>query len=222
MKPKKTGKRESILVICAHSDDQVLGVGGTMAKFAKEGKEVNIVVSSYGEKSHPWLKKHVIANQRISESEEAAKIVGAKNTIFFNMEEGKFNEDFDKKRVPQRLKKIFQRFKPNKIFTHSPEDPLPDHKAISNLVLDFCDKIKFKGDVYSFDVWNAVSIKKKDRPKMVVDISNTFKTKLQALKEFKSQKIHAIAVLIGVVYWRAIKYGLLNKCRFAEVFYKLR
>ena len=221
MKSKKSGRRESILVLCAHSDDQILGVGGAIAKFAKEGKEVNIVIFSYGEKSHPWLKKHVIADIRIKESEQASNIVGAKQTIFFNMEEGKFKEDFDKKRVAQRLEKLVKQFKPTKIFTHSPDDPLPDHKSVSNLVLNFCKKIKFKGDVYSFDVWNTFNRKTGQYPKMVVDITKTFGTKLKALKVFQSQKIHAIAVLIGVVYWRAIKNGLWNHCRFAEVFYKI-
>lgn len=39
---------ERILVIVAHSDDQMLGPGGTLVKYAKEGKEIHTVIFSYG------------------------------------------------------------------------------------------------------------------------------------------------------------------------------
>ena len=65
MKSPKKASPESVFVLCAHSDDQILGVGGTMARYSHEGKEVTIIVFSYGEKSHIWLKKRYIANIRI-------------------------------------------------------------------------------------------------------------------------------------------------------------
>src|SRR5512137_2295312 len=43
----------SVLIICAHSDDQVFGPGGTVAKYAKEGKRVHTIIFSYGEKGMP-------------------------------------------------------------------------------------------------------------------------------------------------------------------------
>jgi len=219
--PKKTPPN-SVFVLCAHSDDQILGVGGTMARYNQEGKEVTIIVFSYGEKSHIWLKKRYIANIRIQESEEAGRVVGAKRVLFFNLEEGKFPEGFAKKSIPQRLKKLFGIYKPSKVFTHSPDDLHPDHKALSKLVLEFCDATNYRGDVYCFDIWNPLNIATRDKPKLVVNITRTFSTKLKALRVFKSQRWNAISFLIGAVCWRAVKNGFLHGCRFAEVFYKIR
>jgi len=33
-------KKETILVLAAHNDDQAIGAGGTLAKYAQEGKKV--------------------------------------------------------------------------------------------------------------------------------------------------------------------------------------
>jgi len=39
---------KKILVIAPHADDEVLGVGGTMARFAAEGAEVYVVIATQG------------------------------------------------------------------------------------------------------------------------------------------------------------------------------
>lgn len=220
-KSKEGKKKESVLVICAHSDDQILGVGGTLAKYAREGKKIIIVVFSYGERSHPWLKKKFTIKMRVKESQEAGKIIGAEKTIFFGLREGKFPEDFVEKEIHDKVYRIIDKYSPEKIFTHSADDPMPDHAAVNRFVLELCNEINYKGDVYSFDVWNPIKIKERDVPKLYVDISRTFKIKTQALKCYESQWMSMISLLWSV-YWRAIRNGFKAHCLFAEVFYKIR
>ncbi|MEF2713575.1 MAG: PIG-L family deacetylase, partial [Bacteroides uniformis] len=40
-----------ILVIAAHPDDEVLGMGGTIAKLTKDGNEVNVLIVTDGSSS---------------------------------------------------------------------------------------------------------------------------------------------------------------------------
>jgi len=218
---RKGSKSDTVMVLCAHSDDQIFGAGGTLAKYANEGKKIIIIVFSYGEKSHPWLKKKITAKVRVKESHEAAKIIGAEKTMFFGIEEGKFAEEIKKRDLGKKLKNLFAKYKPYRVFTHASDDPLSDHKALNRFVLEFCEKIKYKGDVYSFDVWNPLKIKERGLPRIVVDISDTFKLKTSALKCFESQWL-AMVSLLWSVYYRAIKNGFANHCRYAEVFYKIR
>jgi LmbE family N-acetylglucosaminyl deacetylase len=49
-------KKGTVLVIVAHNDDHIIGAGGTLAKYAQEGKKVRTIIMSYGESSHPHLK----------------------------------------------------------------------------------------------------------------------------------------------------------------------
>ncbi|HLC46622.1 MAG TPA: PIG-L deacetylase family protein [Candidatus Nanoarchaeia archaeon] len=215
------GKNGSILVLCSHSDDQILGAGGALAKYALEGARVVIVVFSYGEKGSPWLKKHVAAKIRIKESENAARFIGAANTVFLGIEEGKFAEQSVLSQNKNKIIDIIKKEKPSRIFTHATDDPHPDHHELNAFVLSLCDEIGYEGEVLSFDIWNPVKIKDRQAPRIYVDISKTFNIKLSALRCFQSQLLSLLA-LKWKVYYHALKHGAASKCRYAEMFYKLR
>ncbi len=216
---RKQKTKKSILVICAHSDDQILGPGGTIAKYAEESKEIYTIILSYGESSHLWYKKKNAAKIRVKEAQKADKVIGGKGVIFLGVPETKFLQNKDK--IINQLKKIIKEKKPIKIFTHSINDPLKDHRDIYNIVKETYDKINYKCDIYTFDVWNPVRLVKRNQPTMYVDITKTFKKKIQALKCFSSQKI-SMMTLLWSVYSRAFLNGLNAKCRFAERFDKIK
>lgn len=213
--------KETILVICSHSDDQILGPGGALAKYAKEGKEVHTIILSYGEKSHPHFQRKVAVETRVEEAKKADAVIGGRGVVFLGLEEGKFKLHAEEKNAKDSIKKLIKKLKPSKIFTHTSDDPLPDHRATYRLVLELADELKYKGDVYSFAIWNPLKIRKRNLPKLVVDISDTFKTKINALNCFESQTL-SLLFLLWSVYLKAIVNGLKNRCRFAEVFWKER
>ena len=64
---------KKVLVFAPHNDDEVLGVGGTIAKYAKEGNEVFIVEVTSGVQSET-LKKEAHASH---------EILGVKKAFFF-------------------------------------------------------------------------------------------------------------------------------------------
>ena len=77
--------------------------------------------------------------------------------------------------------------------------------------------------MYSFNVWNYfINFRRRDRPKLVVDITDTFKTKVEAFRKHKSQRINAILPLMWNVYLQAILNGFNNHVKYAEVFFKIR
>jgi len=76
---------EKILIFCAHSDDELAGMGGTILKFASEKKKITKVIFSFGEKSHPHLKKEVITKGRVEEAMNASKAMGINETIFLGL-----------------------------------------------------------------------------------------------------------------------------------------
>jgi LmbE family N-acetylglucosaminyl deacetylase len=181
---------------------------------------VDVIIFSYGEQSHPWLKERFVIETRVRESKEASKILGTRSLSFLGMREGHFEEDAAKKGVYDKLAKTIKNKKPRKILTHSIDDPHPDHKIVHNAVILSLKKSGHGCDVYTFDIWNPVNMKRSN-PKLYVDISRTFKKKTDALKCFKSQKMSMISLLWSV-YIRAIATGIANRTRFAEVFYKVR
>ncbi len=209
---------KNILVIAAHSDDHILGAGGTIAKYSNEGKKVHVIILSYGEKSHPWLKVKVTKEMRTKETKYADKVVKCKSA-FFDLKEGSFMQGYPK--IKKQLTKIIKKIKPSKIFTHTNEDPHPDHSSTYKITTEIIKEAKLKPEIYLFSIWNPFSLRKSHLPKMYVNITDTYSKKIDAIKHFQSQKAALILVLWGV-FTRDLKNGLHIGTKFAEGFYKLQ
>jgi LmbE family N-acetylglucosaminyl deacetylase len=214
--------KRNVMVLCAHPDDEVIGVGGTIAAYAKKKIPVITIVFSYGESSHPWQKRKVTVEMRVKESKEASRLVGSKKTIFLGLTDTKIKQQLKGRRIQKRIEELILKYKPGKIFTHAVDDPHPDHKAIANMIDKITEKINYKGPVYAFEIWNPVNIMKREMPRLYVDISKTFNIKFKALKLFRSQYYNAIIPMLPFIIAKAIGAGLVSGNKFAEVFYKVK
>jgi len=213
--------KDSILVICAHNDDQIIGVGGTLAKYAKEGKEIHVVIFSYGEGSHPWLKDEAITQIRLKECAESDKILGITDTIYMGLGDAFKKHTQGARKLKKELVQIIEDKEPEKIFTHSRDDPHADHRAVNAFVYGLIDEGKITCDVFTFDIWNPINIRERDKPRLVVDTTDTYRLKLEALRCHKSQKMTIISLWWNV-FRKDFFHGLANHTRFAEIFYKIR
>jgi len=213
---------KNIIFFCAHNDDSVISAGGAIAKYSKEGYQVDVFVFSYGELSHPHLKSEVIIKERVKESKKSDEILGC-NSVYLGLSEGKFLKS--KEKIKKKIEEIIREKNPEKIFTHSADDPHPDHRAVYSVVTEVFDsfdsKIKDECSIYTFTVWNLFKMQKRNVPQLIIDISHTFVAKIKAIKTHKSQRL-TILFLIFSVYFKAILSGKKNNFTFAEVFYKER
>ena len=70
-----------VLVLAAHPDDEVLGVGGTMALLAAAGARLRLVAVTDGEASHPGHRDPAaLAALRAAETADALRVLGAQDT----------------------------------------------------------------------------------------------------------------------------------------------
>jgi LmbE family N-acetylglucosaminyl deacetylase len=216
-------KRRSIIVFCAHPDDEVIGPGGTLLKYNKENIDTYVVIFSGGEMSNSLYERKKLINLRSKESKKAGKILKIKKIINLNLKDMNLISELKKTENCDKVKSIINKIKPEKIFTHSVDDMLYiDHKAVHNCIFKIVSELNKKGNKYSlytFNVW-TLNIRKRNSPKLIINIDNEFKEKIRALKEFKSQKL-ALLQLKPAVYLRALITGWKNNCRYAEEFYKV-
>jgi len=227
---KAKSRKGSILVICSHSDDQIIGVGGTIAKYAKEGYDIHTIILSFGEGIRPHLRREVITKKRVLEAQKADSIIGGKGVTFLGLKEMRFEEDFDRRGIDTRLRNIISEINPTKIFTHAADDAHPDHRATFRIVFHLHRMMRLKSDLYTFEIWHLLNLTKRNKPKLVVDTSATFDLKIQALKAFKSQiDLAAFYNYITInnfffflVHIKDMLNGIRNGMRYAEVFYKIR
>jgi len=212
---------KTILLFGAHSDDQVYGAGATLAKYHDLGYNIVVVIFSYGEKSHVWLKPHIIRKIREKESIAAGAVIGYKDIIFLGVEEGKFLKDAIRLGLYQRVEDIIRKYEPEKIFLHSHDEIHKDHREVNIIVMKVINRMKYNGEIYLFDVWNIFSLKRRVIPRVFVNIDDYFSKKVEALKLFKSQKITHLS-LFWTVYMKAVINGFISNSRFAEKFLRIR
>jgi LmbE family N-acetylglucosaminyl deacetylase len=213
---------DSVLFLCAHNDDQVIGAGGTIAKYAKEGKKVVTVIFSYGEFSLPHLQEKITRRTRVIESKKAAKLLGESEIYYLALKEGEFGKEIQNKDILTKVMIILKRVNPSKIFTHSLDDPHSDHRQVYAFTMNLIEKANYKGEVYSFNVWNLfLNFRKRNNPKLVVDISSTFSKKIEAFKKHKSQWMSIVSHMWSI-YFQAIINGFDNHMKYAEVFYRVK
>ncbi|MBI2151229.1 PIG-L family deacetylase [Candidatus Woesearchaeota archaeon] len=236
MHHKKTEKQkikpitevENIVVLSAHSDDYVLGVGGAIAKYVQEGKKVYAIVFCSGEMSHPWMKEKIIKKLRWEEALGASKLLGCE-TLALNLKETKVEDTFKKNKCENKLLQFLKNKKPSKIFTHSLEDYHPDHKAVNRITMRLVDKLKNKNsqntnaskpEVYIYSIWNPVSLHT-SYPALYVDISKYIPAKVKALRAFRSQQLHIFGPLFLLTF-RNFFDGLKIRTKAAEKFFRVQ
>ena len=81
----------TVLVLAPHPDDEVLGVGGTLARYAAQGERTIVVIFSNGTASHPLHKENYIKRTRKEEALSAAKELNVSETIFLMLEDAKLS-----------------------------------------------------------------------------------------------------------------------------------
>src|SRR5512143_1020856 len=72
------------MVISPHPADPEFGIGGTCARWLREGKEVVYVICTNGDKgtSDPDIRPEQLAGIREQEQLKAAGLIGIKNVVF--------------------------------------------------------------------------------------------------------------------------------------------
>lgn len=224
---KKHKYDETIVVFCAHPDDEAIGMGGTIAKYAQQGKRIICCIFTDGEASHPWEKRSFITSKRRREVTRAAKVLGTTKLYHFGFADGKLTQEISKPIVRQVILDTLRKYKPAKVFTHDADDMLyPDHTAVHRTVCSVVDEYNkgkseaSKTGLYTFNIW-AFAMRRRNTPQLFIDVTDTFAKKLDAIKEFKTQRL-ALWQLYPVIIVRAITSGLDKKARYGENFYKIR
>jgi len=140
MTPTQTAPRPlKLMAVLAHPDDESLGIGGTLAKYAGEGVETYLVTATRGERgrfgeSGEKPPPDVVGRVREAELREAARVLGVREVRFLDYYDG----DLDQVNVSEAVARIadhLRRVKPHVVITFGPEGAYghPDHIAISQL-----------------------------------------------------------------------------------------
>lgn len=182
--------RESILVVAAHPDDEVLGCGGTMARLANEGNDVRITILAEGMTSRYRQREQANQNELEhlhSNAQQAADKVRAKELVLCKLPDNRL-DTVPLLEVVKLVEGLIEKFKPAVIYTHHPGDLNVDHGVVHRAVLTATRPVPGQGvrEVYAFEVpssteWAFQRLEPSFRPNVFVDIGATLEAKVAAL-----------------------------------------
>ena len=185
----------NVLCVVAHPDDEVIGVGGTLAKHATEGDDVHVAILSDGVTSrHETITDEAQAeiDERRERAERACTHLGA-SVSFHTFPDQEFDT------VPlidlvQTVEDEIDSHRPEVVYTHHHGDLNIDHELTCRAVMTAARPQTSSPvhRVYGFETlssteWATPEPSTVFQPTSFQDVSDTLKTKMEALREYERE-----------------------------------
>ena len=175
---------KQILVIAAHPDDEVLGMGGTLLKFVKKKHNLHIAFLSKGEASRGQR----ISNEllRISQANKVGKRLGARIHWVENFPDNEFDK-VNLLIIVKSIEKIIREIKPQAVYTHHHEDLNIDHRLTYRAVMTALRPGKSSvKEIFSFEIlssteWQAKNSGNVFLPNVYMDVEEHISGKVELM-----------------------------------------
>ena len=230
------------LVVVAHPDDAEFGCGGTLAKWARDGWQITLVVCTDASgggaddaRDISSVARHAITITRKAEQGASARVLGLHEVIFLDQPDGLLAPTIDLRRM---LVRLIRRYKPTRLICQSPDRNWkpnyaigrhhPDHLAVGAATIaamypsaqngwDFPELLSeglLPHKVRELYVMGAPEMNHFE------DISDTLEIKIEALRAHASQlAAHFEGVEKRIREWSGDN-GRLHNVAAAEVFHR--
>ncbi len=181
---------KTILVIAAHPDDEVLGLGGTLRKHVEDGYNVQPIIFAdgdqvrYGRGQHEALRQSCIAS---------CGELGIEEPIFVGLRDQQL-DTYMQLELTQIIEEKVAEYEPNKVYIHHSGDINKDHQVLSEAALVACRSKPGSriNSILSYYVpsstdWAPWVANRAFLPNWFEDISGTIERKLSALSNYESE-----------------------------------
>lgn len=180
----------SILVVCAHADDDVLGCGGVIARHSAAGDEVRLCFMTDGVGAREAGSS--AAKARRKAAEKAGKLLGARKIYNFDFPDNRL-DTIALIELIQVVESVVSETKADTVYTHFRHDLNVDHRRTHEAVMTACrpQKQTSVSEILSFEVlssteWQSVAIPA-FQPNVIVDISEHYEKKIAALRCYDTE-----------------------------------
>jgi LmbE family N-acetylglucosaminyl deacetylase len=222
---------KTVLVVAAHSDDEVLGAGGTIAKHAECGDDVHVLFLTDGvgaRASDAQGKKD--KEKRLEAAKVALETLGVSSFENLDFPDNKI-DSVPLLDVTQSIERFARNKQPEIVYTHSLADLNVDHRLCQQAVLTAFRPLPNQTvrNIYAFEVassteWGFAQTEGRAfRPTHFVDVTKTMQKKLKALDAYKDEMrmfphARSIKAIEALATWRGATVG----CSAAEAFEVIR
>lgn len=178
------------LVLAPHPDDEVLGVGGAMARWSREGHAVHVLVATRG---YPPAYSPEEEDTCRREALAAHARLGVASTRFLDLPAAAL-DCLPHRELNAALEEVLRTLAPDELYLPFPGDVHRDHQAVfhSAMVAARPDPRGFPAALFAYETlsetnWNAPYLTPAFAPNHFVDITATLDAKLEAFASFRTQ-----------------------------------
>lgn len=179
-----------VLVMAPHPDDEVIGVGGTIAKRVNAGDDVYVCVVTKGQE--PMFSKEFVEQGR-KECREADAKLGVAETIFLDFP-AVMLETVSRHELNGKISDLIQTLNPEEIYIPHRGDMQLDHQMVVDSVMvavrprgKYYPKRVYAYETLSETGWNIPNTVNEFIPTVYEDISPFIDKKIEAMRIFESQ-----------------------------------
>jgi len=208
-----------ILVVAAHPDDEVLGMGATIKKLSEKGNKVHLCVISEGASAQYSDPKMMKARKK--SCEKSGKILGISSVNFLDFPDGKLDV-IPQLEINRKLEKIISKYKPKVVYTTPNHDMNTDHQKTFDCTL-VATRAQSSGvkQIFCYEVPGPTKIP--FEPNYFEDVTQYFESKINAFKKYESEveefpHPRSLEALENLAKIRGLEVGLKK----AEAFYLIR
>jgi len=221
---------QRVMVITAHPDDSEFGAGGTVAKLAREGKQVTYCILTDGSKgsSDRTMAPEHLARIREEEQRNAARVLGVETVAFLGFPDCELE---DTREARMAVTAAIRRHRPDLIITQNPHRTKllgashRDHRIAAGIALDCVYPLARDHMAFPELMDQGLEPHKVkevhmmwwENPEMVIDITDTIDLKIKALACHASQ-LKDMAAIEKRVRERGAELGKARGYACAETF----
>ena len=218
---------KKILVVAAHPDDEILGVGGTILRHVNEGDTVHVLILAEGMTSR--MQNDDVECPGLSELHESAakvaKSLGVEKLSMANFPDNRM-DSIPLLTIVKRIEKETESFVPDTVYTHYGGDVNIDHKLSHDAVVTAFRPLPgtLTSDIYFFETpssteWQMSEPGKLFIPNCYIDISAYVKKKIEVLHCYDSEmRRYPHPRSYKGIEIKAMQRGAEIGCEYAEAF----
>lgn len=176
-----------VLVIAAHMDDEILGMGGTIAKHVAAGDEVTVCIACKRAYYHQF--DPAVVEEEKAAAQRAAVVLGYQDIRFLGLRDELLDERLLDVIVP--LEECVLKLRPDIVYIHHRGDSNQDHRAVFQASMIACRTIS-QHKVPRMLAYEVPSSTEQAppfpeygfQPNYYVDISQFLERKIEAMKAY--------------------------------------
>lgn len=183
-----------VLVICAHPDDEALGIAGTLARHSAEGDLVHFVFLAEGVTARDLKFDPVARGADIAARKEmaaaACRAVGGRAPRFLDLQDNRL-DGLELLDIVKGIEPIIEELRPSIVYTNHINDLNIDHRVAHEAVLTACRPLPGHPvrAIYAFETassteWEPAGRGPTFHPNRYVDISKHIDAKMAAIKAY--------------------------------------